>query len=173
MVDILQVAAKLARTNVTQTLVKILKKKSTVKFITGLNTKVQLFDQGEDSRGIELAAVGGSYALSTIRIKKKKRQPSNRITLKDTGKFHKSFDIQVKPNANFTITADTMKEGQDLTDRWGKDIIGLQDENVVLVMEFLEREFWKVVFRGLKCILLTSYILQKRFTGCSFLKTTI
>lgn len=149
MADILQVAVRLARTNVTQTLVKILKKKSTVKFITGLNTKVQLFDQGEDSRGVQLAAIGGSYALSTIRIKKAKRQPSNRVTLKDKGDLYDSFDITVKPNANFTITADTIKSGTDLQKRWGDDIIGLQKENVILVMEFLEREYYKIIFRGL------------------------
>tara|TARA_R110002020_G_scaffold319338_3_gene535237 strand:- start:1599 stop:2048 length:450 start_codon:yes stop_codon:yes gene_type:complete len=149
MADILQVASKLARTNVTKTLVKILNKKSVQKFITDLNTKVQLFDMGEDSRGVQLASIGGSYAPSTIRIKARKNQPSNRVTLKDTGEFHKSFDVQVKPNANFTITADTNKGDQDLEDRWGDDIIGLQKENVVLVMEMLEREFYKVVFRGL------------------------
>jgi len=145
--DVLDVAYKLAKVNVTAVLVKILKKPKTQKFITDLNTKVQLFDYGEDSRGIQLAAVGGTYAPSTIKIKARKGQPTNRVTLKDTGDFYKTFDVQVKPNANFSITANTMKSGQDLEDRWGDNILGLQDENVIKVMEYLETEFYKVVLR--------------------------
>ena len=71
MADILEIAERLANTNVTQVLVKILNKKSVQKFIIDLNTQVQLFNQGEDSRGVELMAIGGAYAPSTIRIKKK------------------------------------------------------------------------------------------------------
>ena len=149
MADILQVATKLARTNVTKTLVKILNKKSVQKFITDLNTKVQLVDYGEDSRGVQLSSIGGIYATSTIRLSKTKKKNRSHINLKDTGAFHKSFDVQVKSNANFSITANTVKNGVDLQDRWGEDIVGLQDENVILVMEMLEREFYKAVFRGL------------------------
>ena len=149
MADILQVATKLARTNVTKTLVKILNKKSVQKFITDLNTKVQLVDYGEDSRGVQLSAIGGIYATSTIRLSKTKKKNRSHINLKDTGAFHKSFDVQVKSNANFSITANTVKNGVDLQDRWGEDIVGLQDENVELVIDRLRDEFYKAVFRGL------------------------
>ena len=144
--DVLIVARKLSKINVTNTLVKILNKKATKKFITDLNTKVQLFDYGEDNRGIELAAIGGSYAPSTIKIKARKGQPSNRVTLKDTGDFHKSFDVSVKSNASFSITANTMKNGKDLEDRWGEDIIGLQKENEEKVIDFLRDEFYKALW---------------------------
>ena len=149
MADILQVATKLARTNVTKTLVKILNKKSVQKFITDLNTKVQLVDYGEDSRGVQLSAIGGIYATSTIRLSKTKKKNRSHINLKDTGAFHKSFDVQVKSNANFSITANTVKNGVDLEDRWGEDIVGLKDENVELVIDRLRDEFYKAVFRGL------------------------
>ena len=49
MADILTLAYRLANTDVVKTLVRILNKKTTQKFITDLNTKVQLFDYGEDS----------------------------------------------------------------------------------------------------------------------------
>jgi len=148
-VDVLDVAYKLSKTNVTQTLVKILNKPSIQKFITDLNTKVQLFDQGEDSNEVQLAAIGGTYAPSTIRIKARKGQPSNRVTLKDTGDFYKTFTITVKPNANFSIDADTIKAGTNLEDRWGENIVGLQKENEVLVMDRLRDEYFKIIFRGL------------------------
>ena len=148
--DILAVADKLAGTNVTKVLIKILNKKSIQKYITDLNTKVQLFDYGEDSRGVQLAAIGGGYAPSTIRIKRKKNQPANRVTLKDTGDFYKSFDITVHANASFTIGADTDKGDTDLTDRWGSEIVGLNGEHVTLVLELLEEEFYKEVLKGVK-----------------------
>ena len=149
MADILQVAEKLARTDVTKTLVKILNKKATQKFITNLNTQVQLFDYGEDSEGIQLSVHGGLYAESTIRLSRPKKKNRSHINLKDTGDFYKTFDVTVKANANFTITANTMKEGQNLEDRWGDNIVGLQDENVIKVMDFLRTEFYNETFRGL------------------------
>lgn len=147
--DILEVAVRLSKNNPTKTLVKILNKPKIQKFITDLNTKVQLFDQGEDSREVQLSDIGGTYAPSTIRIKARKGQPSNRVTLKDTGDFHKTFEVIVKPNANFTIIADTDKDGTDLTNRWGSDIVGLQKDNIDLVMNRLREEYFKIIYRGL------------------------
>lgn len=147
--DVLEAADRLSKVNVTSVLVKILKQAKTKKYITDLNTKVQLFDYGEDARGVQLAAVGGGYAPSTIRIKSRKGQPTSRVTLKDTGDFYNSFDVQVKPNADFSITSDSIKNGVDLYKRWGENIEGLQPENFVLVMDYLEKEFYKNVFRGL------------------------
>ena len=149
MVDILTLAYRLARTDVTKTLVRILNKKTTQKFITDLNTKVQLFDYGEDSEGVQLSAIGGLYAESTIRISRPKKKNRSHINLKDTGAFYKTFDITVKQNADFTITANTNKGDQDLEDRWGDNIVGLQTENEVLVMDYLRNEFYKMMYKGL------------------------
>lgn len=148
MADILEVAVRLSKTDPTKTLVKILNRKSIQKFIISLNTEVQLFDQGEDSNEVQLAATGGGYAPSTIRIKARKGQPSNRVTLKDTGDFYKTFTVTVKPNANFIINADTDKEGTNLEDRWGDKIVGLQKDNIDLVMDRLRDEYFKIIYRG-------------------------
>ena len=149
--DVLEAATRLSKVNVTSVLVKILKQAKTKKYITDLNTKVQLFDYGEDATGMRLDVVSdiGGYAPSTIRIKARKGQPTNRVTLKDTGDFYKSFDVQIKPNADFSITSNSIKNGVDLHKRWGENIEGLQPENIVLVMDYLETEFYKNVFRGL------------------------
>ena len=136
---------KLANTDVTKVLVKILNNKNIQKLITDLNTKVQLSDQGEDSEGKKLASIGGGYAPSTVRIKRIKRQPTNRVTLKDTGDFYSSFDVKVESNADFTIEADTTKGSYDLTERYGDNLVGLQKENVESVMELLEQEFYKEI----------------------------
>ena len=106
-----------------------------------------MFDYGEDSRGVQLASIGGSYAPSTIAIKRRKGQPSNRVTLKDTGDFYKSFEVVVKPNASFLIDSDPMKEGQNLEDRYGDNIEGLQPENIVKVMDYLRTKFYAIIYR--------------------------
>ena len=149
MADILEVANRLAKTDVTKTLVKILNRKSIQKFITDLNTNVQLLEYGEDSEGTQLSAIGGIYAQSTIRLSRTPKQNRSHINLKDTGAFYKTFDVVVSNNASFKITANTMKGDQNLEDRWGSNIIGLQDENVVLVLDRLRDEFYKELYKGL------------------------
>ena len=143
MADILQIAYKLSTTNVKQTLVKILKEPKTQKFITDLNTKVQLFEDGETSLGVKLSSIGGGYAPSTIRKKSRKGQPTNRVTLKDTGDYHRTFRVIVKGNANFIIDSDPIKNGYNLFDRWSEDVEGLTGDNFELVIQYLEKEFYK------------------------------
>ena len=149
MADILEVANRLAKTDVTKTLVKILNRKSIKKFITDLNTNVQLLDFGEDSEGTQLSAIGGIYAQSTIRLSRTPKQNRSHINLKDTGAFYKTFDVVVSNNASFRIVADTMKGDYNLEKRWGDHIVGLQDENVILVLDKLRDEYYKQIYRGL------------------------
>ena len=130
---------KLANINVKKTLVKILKDKRIQKQITDLNTEVQLFQRGEDSEGKKLE----KYAPSTIRIKKIRRQPTNRTTLKDTGDMYETWYVNVGNDASFTIEANTVKDGYDLREKYGDDIVGLTDENVKIVIELLEQEFYR------------------------------
>jgi len=48
-------------------------------------------DKGKDANNISLVP---DYALSTKIAKRRKQQPTNRVTLKDTGKLYDSIDIQ-------------------------------------------------------------------------------
>jgi len=108
-----------------------------IDLIIDLNTEEQLF-QGIDSQGRELADidVGGPYAPITVAIKRTEGQPFDRVTLKDTGDFYKSFDV-VPLKDGFEIVADTIKEGQNLEDRWGSDIIGLTELSIEQLQAFL------------------------------------
>lgn len=152
MADILKVAYTLANTNVTKVLIQILEQKSTEKFIVDLNTKVQLYRDGENSEGIKLSTIGGSYAPSTIARKERQRprRPTNRVTLYDTGKYHKSFTAKPTASADFVIDSDPMKGSFDLFSRWGKDVEGLNDENMDKVLDYLEAKFWEYIFRKSK-----------------------
>ena len=126
------------------------KRNDTQDYIIELNTKgentSQLYELGEDSLGSSL----GSYSGFTKDIKASKGQRIDHITLNDTGDFYKSF--KVTPNKKgFKITANPIKEDNNLFEDFGVDIVGLNKENVLLVLDFIEpmfnKEFEKRLFQ--------------------------
>lgn len=104
--------------------------------IIDLNTQGQLFDKGIDSEATLLSNIGGSYSDITIAMKRTEGLPFNRITLFDTGDFYDSFNVRYE-REGFVIEANTIKEGIDLQDRWGANIIGLTDESIRELIFFL------------------------------------
>jgi len=109
------------------------------RFIIDLNTEGQLFEKGIDSLGASL----GSYAATTIEGtvnfegKKSKGQRYDHITLKDTGDFYKSFAIKVQ-NGGFLIIANGQKDDTNLLSEYGKNILGLTDENLQIVIDAIK-----------------------------------
>ena len=110
-------------------------------FIIRLNTEGEQTSQlihGVDSTNTDLSTIGGDYSPYTVAIKQDKGQITDFVTLKDTGYFYRSFRCLFRDSGNgsIVITADTMKEtGQDLMTRWGKDILGLDEQNLQLLRE--------------------------------------
>lgn len=102
--------------------------------IIELNTRKQLFEKGVDSTGRNLEDIGGFYSFETVEIKREKGQPTDRVTLNDTGDFYNSFRVFFN-NSGFVITADTIKDTDNLIERWGADILGLTDESLSLLRE--------------------------------------
>lgn len=145
--DILILADKLANINVVKTLITILDKQETKDFITDLNTRVQLYEKGETSYGLKLSKIGGGYKPSTKKIKARKGQPTNRVTLYDTGDFYDSFDVKPTNNANYVISSDPIKDGVSLFVRWSQDVVGLNEENQKKVIEYLRDEFFQEIYR--------------------------
>lgn len=89
----------------------------------------QLFLQGVDAKGNDLTQIGGEYAPSTVEIKRATGLPFDRVTLYQEGDFYRSWQF-VQQADGFILRADTIKEGQDLRDRWGVNLIGLTDESI-------------------------------------------
>lgn len=96
-------------------------------FIMELNRRRQLFFQGKDSTGKLLSRIGGQYTAYTMRVGRKRNR--NIIDLFDTGEFYESFQVRDEKDG-LVIEADTMKEGDDLQDRWGDDLLGLTDDSI-------------------------------------------
>lgn len=104
-----------------------------------LNTRGQLETKGEDSTGAKLVGKNivkdGNYSPETIRIKQAKGQPTNVVTLFDTGEFYASWSV--KPfKGGFIIDADPNKDDTNLFDEFGKEIVGLNKENLQTIINF-------------------------------------
>lgn len=110
------------------------------RFIIDLNTEEQLFEQGIDSLGASL----GDYTDFTKTVKSIKGQRIDHITLEDTGEFYKSFAIKVK-NGGFLITADGQKEDTNLLEEYGKEILGLTDENLQIVIDAIKEKLIPII----------------------------
>lgn len=110
-------------------------------------TEEQLFRKGEDSKQEPLFP---SYALSTQIIKQGKNQPTNRVTLKDTGDLYDS--IRIDANTNEMIISANVEYFKYLVSHYsGNDILGLQRPFLDkftkgVILPNLERN-WKVIIR--------------------------
>lgn len=123
---------------------EIIKQKDVQDLIIELNTRKQLFDKGEDSTGKTLASIGGGYSPFTIQIKQAKGQPTNRVTLFDTGDFYASFKI-IPEKGGFIIDSNPEKDDTNLLDEWGEDVEGLQDDNLQIVIDLFADEIRKKI----------------------------
>lgn len=95
--------------------------------IIDMNAQEQLFEAGENSLGVSIASYA-PYAPITIKIKKIKGQPTNRVTLRDEGDFESSFYLTIS-DKEFEIKASDWKT-EELVKKYGSGILGLTKENI-------------------------------------------
>lgn len=116
--------------------------------ILRLNTEGEQTSQlihGINRNDESLDDIGGEYSPYTVMIKKDKGQITDYVTLKDTVEFYHSFKTYWKDGA-IVITADTIKEGgEDLIARWGKEIIGLSEDNIGILREYAKTKIVGIV----------------------------
>lgn len=115
--------------------------------IIDLNTQKQLKERGINSMGQLLSSVGGKYSPVTIGISQAKGQPKKSeyiIDLHDTGEFYRSFRVIVS-QGQIEITADTIKDDDDLIQDWGEDILGLTENNLQILQDFAILAYQKEV----------------------------
>lgn len=103
---------------------KIIKAHESV--IVEMNAEKQLYTQGINSLGVSIMSYR-PYASLTKRIKAAKHQPASRVTLRDTGDFHKSFFVKTSEN-EFEINATDWKT-DELKEKYGGGIFGLTEDN--------------------------------------------
>ena len=112
-------------------------------YIVDMNAEVQLYEQGINNLGVDIADYA-PYSPLTIEIKQSKGQPTNRVTLRDEGDFESSFFLEVG-NTQFEIKASDWKT-EELIHRYGRQILGLTDENIsVLIWQYINPDLSKAV----------------------------
>ena len=118
--------------------------------IIRLNTEDQLFEEGIDSNSDRLEGfggknylVGGEYAPYTVMKKIEKGQRYDHPTLKNSGRFYKSFVVKVDSKgmqvmADFNVTGDDGGSGNILDSlKNGLNVLGLTEENKGLLRDML------------------------------------
>lgn len=96
-------------------------------YIVDLNAQDQLYEEGINRLGVSIMDYA-PYRPLTIAIKEQKGQPTNRVTLRDTGDFESSFYLDVG-DIQFEIKASDWKT-ESLIKKYGRQILGLTDENI-------------------------------------------
>ena len=104
------------------------------------------FDKGKDADNTSFVP---SYALSTKQAKRRKGQPTNRVTLKDSGDLYGSIDIQA--NTTQAIITANVEYYKYLVVHYDKNtILGIQDD----IMEaFLVRYTLAEIEKNFKAII--------------------
>lgn len=86
-----------------------------------INRQKQLFEKGLNAEGVEIWSYR-PYKPVTQMIKAEKGQPTDRVTLKDTGSFHKAMFLAVKGDSYEMSSKDS--KTQDLVQKYG-DVFGI------------------------------------------------
>lgn len=97
------------------------------KVIRELQTDNQLF-KGKDSKGESIVP---SYTPYTIKIKKEKGDPYDRVTLSDTGNFYDTLVIEAFDDHYKIEFSPTLAYGQKLIEKYGSNVLGIQNELMV------------------------------------------
>lgn len=93
--------------------------------ILGLNTEDQMYKKGVTAEGEKITP---GYTEGTKAIKKAKGQPTDRVTLRDTGDFHESVFVDAEEKG-LRFGADDPK-AEKLYKKYGSDVIGLTADNI-------------------------------------------
>lgn len=89
-----------------------------------------------------------AYKPFTIAIKKEKGQPTDRVTLKDTGEFHRSIFVKFTNN---TIIIDSNNDLRDkLVEKYGAAIFGLTKQNKEALVRILQKRLNQWAINKLK-----------------------
>ena len=112
-----------------------------------MNVQDQLYERGIDRNGKALSDEH-PYRPMTIEFKMAKRQPYDRVTLRDEGDFHSSFKIDARHN-DFEIYATDIKTLM-LAEKYGSEIFGLTNENLnEFICEYLYPELREQLIKSL------------------------
>lgn len=108
----------------------------------------QLYRRGINGHGEKIMSYM-PYTAKTIQNKKRKGQPTTRVTLRDTGAFHKSMFV-VFDSEGFYVTASDEKT-EELVKKYSEEIFRLTDKNFTrIVRSHIRKELVKRLKRAIR-----------------------
>jgi hypothetical protein len=123
------IARNVKKLNEEKAFQKVIRDKSIQLEAIRLNRDEQLFKRGVDVFGVSMrsqyARGSNVYADYTIAIKNEKNQPTNRVTLRDTGAMYRTFKTKIVGD-ELMLDVDSIKDGKDLQKTWGQ-FVGLDE----------------------------------------------
>lgn len=128
---------------------QILSDRAILNWIEEANRKQLL--TGKNSFDVKLSDIGGGYSDLTLQLNPNKQRDV--VNLLDTSEFYASITATVNSSL-LEIDADPIKtddNGKDtnLYDRWGEDIIGLNEENLQELIDTLKDKLIIEIFKKL------------------------
>ena len=116
--------------------------------VKSIQVDKQLFGKGEKADG---SMIRPAYSPITVSIKRKKGQPINRVTLKDSGDFYQSIKVIAKDD-ELEITT-SISYAKYLFKKYGDNVLGIQEE---LMRDFLEKHILGQIKKDLDGIIAKS-----------------
>lgn len=108
-----------------------------------MNAQDQLFAKGVNRLGARIDEYR-PYSPFTIRVKIEKRQPYDRVTLKDTGEFYDSFYVETAEDRFYIKASDEKTDW--LIEKYGAEIFGLTNESLAeFINDYVKDEAAKKV----------------------------
>lgn len=108
----------------------------------------QLYRRGINGQGKKIMDYM-PYTARTIQNKKRKGQPTTRVTLRDTGAFHESMYV-VFDSEGFYVTASDEKT-ENLIKKYGEVIFRLTDKNLTRILHsHIRKELVKRLKRAIR-----------------------
>ena len=93
----------------------------------------------QDSEGVMLADIGGEYSEQT---QKKKGAGPRDVNLRDTGEYWSTFR-ETPVSGGYEIDSNPLKGDENLLDKYGEDVEGLQKKNIDKADGIIENQVWK------------------------------
>ena len=91
----------------------------------------QLYEHGINGTGVEIMSYE-PYRPRTIKNKRRKGQPYNRVTLKDTGEWYNSLRLVYDVDGFFITSTD--EKNTYLKKKYGPTILRLTNENLSMIL---------------------------------------
>lgn len=92
-----------------------------------MNAQDQLYAKGVNRLGVRIDEYQ-PYRPLTIQVKIEKRQPYDRVTLKDTGEFYDSFYVETEEDRFYIKASD--EKANWLIKKYGAEIFGLTNDSL-------------------------------------------